>query len=331
LMTKAKFFILMASLLFVMQLISQPESNTYAILVKKAKAEYKAKAFKKSALTYSEAFKIKAQTPLLSDRYSAARSWSLAGNKDSAFSQLLIILKDSAFNQNNKIAIDPSFNALHKDSRWSTILENINNSKAKIQIKINQQIHTILDTLYAEDQKYNIQMDTIHKKYGWKSKEIQAHLAATNKKDVIKLVKVKSILDAYGWLDADDIGNQGAVLMLMTIQQAGQATWEKYLPSLRLAFKKGKVQAKDLAELEDLVALAKKYKQIYGTQIYTEPETNKWYVAPLDDPDNVDKRRKSLGLAPIADYLVGWLIKWDVKQYKKDLKEMGRLEKRKRK
>ena len=43
---------------------------------------------------------------------------------------------------------------------------------------------------------------------------------------------------------------------------------------------------------------------------------------PLEDPDNVDKRRQQVGLGPIKDYVSEWGIIWDVEEYKKFLKSL---------
>ena len=49
---------------------------------------------------------------------------------------------------------------------------------------------------------------------------------------------------------------------------------------------------------------------------------NKYLVLPLNDPDNVDKRRAEVGLSSLAEYLNHWNIKWDVEEYKKELPQI---------
>jgi hypothetical protein len=56
-------------------------------------------------------------------------------------------------------------------------------------------------------------------------------------------------------------------------------------------------------------------------------ETSPYYVLPLEDPDNVDKRRAEVGLQPLAEYVAYWQIKWDVEQYKKDFPKIEAKEK----
>ena len=100
---------------------------------------------------------------------------------------------------------------------------------------------------------------------------------------------------------------------------------------MRDAVKNGKVNGSSLALLEDRVALRQGKKQIYGSQIARDPETQTHYVLPLDDPDNVDKRRAEVGLEPLANYVIRWQIKWDIEQYKKDLPAIEAKEKTRQK
>jgi hypothetical protein len=95
---------------------------------------------------------------------------------------------------------------------------------------------------------------------------------------------------------------------------------------MRDAVKKGNAQGGSLALLEDRVALRQGKKQIYGSQIGSS-EIQLYHVLPMEDPDNVDKRRAEVGLSPLADYVIHWQIKWDVEQYKKDLEKMIASEK----
>ena len=105
----------------------------------------------------------------------------------------------------------------------------------------------------------------------------------------------------------------------MVLQHSDLKTQEKYLPLMRKAVTNGKAKPKHLALLEDRVALRQGKKQIYGSQISMNSQTNEAFIMPLEDPDNVDTRRGLVGLPPLADYVSVWGIKWDIEQYKKDL------------
>lgn len=88
---------------------------------------------------------------------------------------------------------------------------------------------------------------------------------------------------------------------------------------MRNAVRKGNVKSNHLALFEDRVALRKGGKQIDGSQIGRDKKTGEFYVLPLIDPDNVDKRRAEVGLVTIQEYIQRWGITWNVERYKTDL------------
>ena len=304
---------------FISTQVSLGQSVEYYNLVKKADSLHNAKDFKASALTYSAAFKANGWKAVSNDRYNAACSWALANNSDSSFFQLNRIATKANYINYGHITTDPDLNSLHEDLRWKPLLEIIKQNKEKAEANLNKPLVAELDSIYTEDQKYRLQIDEIEKKYGWESNQMKAHWKIINEKDSVNLIKIKSLLDKYGWLGTDVIGEQGNSTMFLVIQHSDIATQDKYLPMMREAVKNGKAKGSSLALLEDRVALRKGKKQIYGSQIGRDNDTKLYYVSPLEDPDNVDKRRAKVGLEPLADYVNYWQIKWDVEQYKKDL------------
>jgi len=145
-------------------------------------------------------------------------------------------------------------------------------------------------------------MDSVIKKYGYDSKERKSLSADIEKKDSIDLIKTENILDKYGWLGPDQVGDMGTITEFLVIQHADQPVHEKYLPIMRQAVKEGKAHQEDLALLEDRTALEEGKKQIYGSQVGLDVKTNKYYIRPIEDEPNVNKRRASVGLAPLENY-----------------------------
>lgn len=291
----------------------------YYDLVKEADSLYNAKDFRHSANKYSEAFKANGWKGLPTDRYNAACCWALALVPDSAFFQLDRIATKSNYTNYGHITMDPDLASLHNDNRWKPLLEKIKQNKDKAEANVNKPLAATLDSIYVEDQKYRQQIAGIEKQYGWESPEMKNHWKIITEKDSLNLIVVKAILDKYGWLGADVVGEQGNSTLFLVIQHSDQETQEKYLPMMRDAVKKGKARGSSLALLEDRVALGQGKRQIYGSQIGRDPETKLYYVSPLEDPANVDKRRAEVGIEPLAQYVSQWQIKWDVEQYKKDL------------
>ena len=304
--------------------------QAYSDFVQKADSLYKAKEYLKAALTYSDAFKSIGWKGLTTDRYNAACSWALAGVPDSAFFQLNRIATLANYTNYNHITSDPDLTSLHKDTRWQPLLDVIRHNKEKAEAHLNKPLVVMLDSIYIEDQKYRLQMNEIETQFGWESKEMQALWQTIHEKVSINLIKVKSILDQYGWLGTDVVGDQGNSTLFLVIQHSDQQTQEKYLPMMREAVKNGKAYPGNLALLEDRVAIGQGKRQIYGSQIGRDPETMEYYVLPLEDPDNVDKRRTEVGLSSLSEYLMHWNMKWDAEQYKKDLPAIEEREKAKR-
>jgi len=305
----------------VFNLTYSQDQEKYSKLIKEAWNLYQSKDFLKSGQKYSEAFVTLDGDGKVNDRYNAACSWALANEADAAFVQLFKIAQEDNFTNLGHITIDPDLNSLHKDERWNKLIVIVKSNKEKAEANLNKPLVAILDTVYQEDQKYRQQIKGIEDKYGRESDEMRAHFKILMQKDSINLIKVKKILDEHGWVGADVIGNQGNSTLFLVIQHSDLETQEKYLPMMREAVKKGNASSSSLALLEDRVALRNGGKQIYGSQVRRDPETGEYYVSPLINPDNVDKRRAEVGLGPIQEYISNWGIKWDVENYKEKLPE----------
>lgn len=145
---------------------------------------------------------------------------------------------------------------------------------------------------------------------------------------LINVLKITRILDKYGWLGRDIIGKEGNTTLFLVIQHADLKTQEKYMPMMREAVKKHQASGAAFAMLEDRIALREGRKQIYGSQIETGTD-GIMSLSPLEDPDNVDKRREEVGLGPIAEYLQSWNITWDVEAYKKQMSGSNQAKSRK--
>jgi hypothetical protein len=167
----------------------------------------------------------------------------------------------------------------------------------------NQSLKTELEAIYDSDQKIRKQLDDPANTAN--SMDL-IHKMETD--DAENLRKIKAILDRHGWLGPDQVGSKASEAIFLVIQHADIETQEKYLPMMRIAVKEKKARGSSLAMLEDRVRMRRGKKQIYGTQLKTNPQSHKYELSPLEDPKNVDKRRAEVGLGPLADYLKKWGI-----------------------
>ncbi|WP_282079309.1 DUF6624 domain-containing protein [Aquimarina algiphila] len=179
----------------------------------------------------------------------------------------------------------------------------------------NQYLIKVLDTIYHLDQDPIDEARRLREKYGLESEEVKKQNKIFLKNQMISLPKVMNIIDTYGWLGTDIIGEQGNTTLFLVIQHADLDTQVKYLPVMREAAKKGDVYPRNLAYLEDRVASKQGKLQIYGSQVKYYPETKVFDVWPIVDPMNVDERRKSVGLGPLAAHLkTRFKLDWDLKK-----------------
>ena len=177
-----------------------------------------------------------------------------------------------------------------------------------------------LKTIGDEDQKYRVQLDETVATYGGDSPEMKQLLRAMSQSDSLNVRAVCAILTQYGWLGSSEIGEEANKALFMVVQHADQATQERYLPLMQAAVKANKLKPSSFALLQDRLAIRQGRKQIYGSQISWNMKTNRYYVFAIDDPDQVDQRRKSVGLVPIAVYIQDCCqLVWDVAAYKKDI------------
>ncbi|MFV0377840.1 MAG: DUF6624 domain-containing protein [Mangrovibacterium sp.] len=180
---------------------------------------------------------------------------------------------------------------------------------------LNKELVLILDSVYQEDQKYREEIQETETKYGWNSKEIKNLWKIIAEKDSINLIKVEKIINENGWLGSNVIGEKGNKTLFLVMQHADTKTQIKYLPKFREAVKNGNAKAEHLALMEDRVLIAQGKKQIYGSQLMTDPNTNEIVLFPMIHPEKVNERRKNIGLNSIEEYLENWDISWDLDKF----------------
>jgi len=300
-------------------------SQNYKTLIGEADAFYKNKEYKKSVEKYTAAFSVEQKSP--EDLYNAACSAALLGNKKVAFQWLQLALNKGWSNVNH-LTTDTDLKSLHNDKKWSILVSDMQKVVDAREAKYDKPLQAKLLALFEEDQTIRRDYIKAQKDYGNQSKIVDSLGKVMMHKDSINLGKVTEILDKYGWVGVDKVGGQANQTLFLVIQHSDLKTQQKYLPMMREAVKNNNASNSALALLEDRVALGEGKKQIYGSQIGYDNTTQTEYVLPLEDPDNVDKRRATVGLGPLSDYVKRWNIIWNVEEYKKQLPEIEAKSKR---
>ncbi|MBN9298556.1 MAG: hypothetical protein J0I41_16235 [Filimonas sp.] len=181
-----------------------------------------------------------------------------------------------------------------------------------------------LDSIRSLDQEYRGQQEIVRAKFANDTIELTRQIDMLFKKmaaaDSANMIAIEQILEKYGWPSLESIGGlERSLTIFFVIQHADLPNQQRYLPMVRQAVKDNKLRPSSLALLEDRVALKEKRKQLYGTQVMWNIKLNTYTMTPLEDPDNVDKRRAAIGLPPLDVYLQGFNMKWDLEAYKKSV------------
>ncbi|WP_185147042.1 DUF6624 domain-containing protein [Pseudochryseolinea flava] len=307
---------------FLFATVGALSAQTYKQLIRQADSLYRAKDYKKSLGVYQQAIKLDAKN--YNDLYNAACAAALAGDKTNALKFLSASI-DNGWTNISHMKQDSDLNALHDDKRWAALVNELQKKVDAIEARYDKPLQNTLLEVLKSDQDIRQVFMKASKEFGYTHPKVDSLGRVMNAIDSVNLIRVRQILDERGWVGEEIVGPRANQALFLVVQHADLATQEQYLPMMRDAVKKGTAKGDALALLEDRVALRKGDKQIYGSQIYRDQNKNVFYVAPLLDPDNVDKRRASVGLEPISDYVQQWQIVWDVVQYKKNLPEYEQL------
>ena len=162
-------------------------------------------------------------------------------------------------------------------------------------------IKLVLEQTYDHDQQPRFFLDTLQRRYGSNSPEVNKYWQYINAQDSTNRKVVASIIDTYGWLSPDETSPKANAAIILVIQHADIETQIKYLPALKNAISEGKVKPDKYAYLSDRIKMNTGYYQTYGTQIGSDYKGNLCFW-PIEDEPDVNKRRVSMGLDSIQYY-----------------------------
>jgi hypothetical protein len=128
---------------------------------------------------------------------------------------------------------------------------------------------------------------------------LQERITALDRRHVSRL---KEIVKRHGWPRRSLVGEDGAGAAWLLIQHADtdRAFQKRCLTLMAPLLAKDEVRKPDFAYLTDRVLVADGKKQRYGTQFQLKDGRLEAY--PLEDPDRVDERRKTVDLGPLAEF-----------------------------
>ncbi|MBC7777535.1 MAG: hypothetical protein H7246_19030 [Phycisphaerae bacterium] len=302
--------------LFYMLVYSSPifgQYPAYQTYVRQADSLFRAGEFSASANAFSAAFETFNWRGYPEDRLTAAWAWARAGNADSAIYQLQRILDKTDFLDKDDLwTLDPAFESLQNDLGWKRLTTQWHLKQERLEHIRTNPISVELEQIHYLDQYFRQKRDSVIELHGLQSPEMKDWARRWNIQDSLNYLRVNEILETYGWLGTDEVTESASTAIWLVLQHADRnlPAQEKWLPVMREAVRKGKAKSGNLAYLEDRVLKNQGKPQRYGSQLYTDPSTGAMLLYPVEDPDNLDARRKAMELGPIQNYLDQTGAKW---------------------
>ena len=115
--------------------------------------------------------------------------------------------------------------------------------------------------------------------------------------------RLDEIVKAHGWPKRSVFGEEASGVAFLVVQHAELDYQKKYLPLIKEAVAQKEARQSDLAMLEDRILTREGKKQTYGTQLRLNQTTQRMELYPIEDEENVDARRATVGLEPLAQYV----------------------------
>lgn len=257
-----------------------------------------------AARAYRTAFDALGGKAYPADRFKAARAWSMTGKADSAFFHLeRLYLKTDFLDDVNTWEQTPELWNLKNDVRWTRLLNQIALKNERSAAIRTNPLSIELEQIHTLDQWYRIHMDSVISIHGRNSPEFRDFIRRSIEQDSLNQLRVSQIIEAHGWLGTDVVSPLASQALFLVVQHAELPMQERYAPLLRRAVAEGKADAGNLAYLEDRILMRQGKPQRYGSQIVADKTTGAWILYQVEDPENLDKRRATVGLGPIAAYL----------------------------
>lgn len=231
--------------------------------------------------------------------YSQASSFVKKNMPDSAFYCLYQWLK---MEPDAMLLIhDPDLSPLHQLDDWRRI-------EAKVRLKYNRfkspETAYKLDNLYFRDQRYRTlsAMYAATKGYvpkGIDTLDIKSPMRITL--DSLDYLETIKYIKSANWPDASVVGaRQANAIFYIIIHISDVRKQKEALPYLEAACKKGTVTWDKYAWLFDVIRIKESGLQYYGTQYKAdEADPSTYRIAPIENPEEVDKRRAEIGMPPL--------------------------------
>ena len=118
--------------------------------------------------------------------------------------------------------------------------------------------------------------------------------------------RLKAIIDQIGWPTKQKVGDTASHAAWLLAQHADdEPDFQAHCLDMMKALPELEAERPNIAYLEDRVRVNKGLPQLYGTQFYYEG--SQFGPRPVEEPDDIETRRTTMGLEPFSDYYAGMM------------------------
>ena len=293
----------MKSLVLVLTLFSlnlKAQSNTttsdsnYIKLVTTAFEDLKKGDCKPCLEKYEAAFKV-SQRSVLSRLRAALCAFDC--KNDEAFQLHLNFALEKDFGLVEQILADgyPEFDK-YRETDFYKMANDILNKKlslANYDLALRKELETIQKDDQALRGQLNDPMSEVEKKQKW---------VKINELDSLNLIKIEKIFEKHGYPSKSKVGTRFSGTAFLVVQHSNLATMKKYYKLFEDAVNKGDLEKPSFALFVDRYRMWSDEKQLYGSQVRDYLGNGKWAFHPIEDEENVNKRRAEMGLGTLEEY-----------------------------
>jgi hypothetical protein len=137
---------------------------------------------------------------------------------------------------------------------------------------------------------------------GNSDEQLKCYVKVSEEVDRPHTLRLNEIVRSYGVPDAKLVGKEGVEAYYLILQHSNDPTLkEKSLKGMEKAFKAKQLSPGDYANFTDRLLVNLGKPQVYGANF--DLKDGKMVMSPTKDIKNLDKRRKAIGLPPIAEYM----------------------------
>lgn len=193
------------------------------------------------------------------------------------------------------------FRPLRGDARWGALVDSVTARKRRIEADYDLRMKATLEEVARTDQEVRYRYINALNAPKPDSAEIARIGNEILAVDAKNLATVTAILDKYGWVGSDKVGEATSAIWLV-IQHSNLEVQKKYFPMMEEAARKGDIPKSFVALTDDRINVNEGKPQKYGSQLMKD-KTGRHRPFPLLDESRVDEWRKEAGLEPLDEYL----------------------------